>query len=185
MKKAFAIFICLIFLSSCHANESVDEALSLRNKIIAANSCTFSCVITADYSDRLYTFQMACSFDKNGSMTFTVQQPETISGISGTIDGAGGRLTFDDQALFFEMLADGYISPVSAPWLFMKTLRSGYIDSCTAGKEGCYITVDDSYEGKPLLIEIWTDRENLPYRAELLWEGRRVLSLDVTDFSCV
>ncbi len=140
------------------------------------------CVITADYSDKTYSFRMHCDFDKTGAMKFSVVEPETISGITGSINGDGGKLTFDDQALFFELLADGYVSPVSAPWLFMKTLRSGYLNSCGEYEDGFYITVDDSYEEKPLTMEVWIDKTLIPYRAELLWEGRKVLSLDVMNF---
>ncbi len=185
MKKFAAIVLCIIFFSGCKAETATHHAIELRNKITSAQACSFECTVTADYADRIYSFRMKCTFDSAGSMTFSVLEPETISGIGGHVDAKGGKITFDDQALLFDLLADGYISPVSAPWLFMKTLRSGYLDSCTEYENGYYITVDDSYEEKPLLIEIWTDKDNLPYRAELLWEGRRVLSLDVTNFSCM
>jgi len=186
LKKLAVLFLCTLFLYGCHAdNTAINYALSLRNQIIAAERCTFDCKITADYSDRLYTFSMNCCFDKNGSMTFSVNEPESISGITGTVDSQGGKLTFDDQALFFQLLADGYISPVSAPWLFMKTLRSGYIDSSTNNGNGLYISIDDSFEENPLTIEVWTDQQNNPIRAEMLWNGRRVLSLDVSNFSCL
>lgn len=186
MKKIALLMLCILFLCGCHSDDSaINSALSLRKQIISSEKCSFDCVITADYSDRIYFFSMNCSFDKNGSMIFSVIEPESISGISGTVDTQGGKLTFDDQALFFQLLADGYLSPVSAPWLFMKTLRSGYIDSGTKQENGIYISIDDSYEENPLTVEIWTDQQNLPVRAEMLWNGRRVLSLDVTNFSCL
>lgn len=186
MKKLAFLMLCILFLYGCHADDTaINHALSLRKQIISAKTCTFDCKITADYSNRLYVFSMNCCFDKNGSMTFSVKEPESISGITGIVDAQGGKLTFDDQALFFKLLADGYISPVSAPWLFMKTLRSGYIDSASSDGNGFYISIDDSYEENPLTIEIWTDQQNFPIRAEMLWDGRRVLSLDVSNFSCL
>lgn len=185
MKRVSAILLCLALLSGCSANESIDHALALRNKIVSASSCSFECIITADYSDRIYTFGMNCTFDSSGNMEFSILEPETISGICGSVDGQGGKITFDDQALFFELIADGYLSPVSAPWIFMKLLRSGYLDSCGEYEDGYYITIDDSYEKKPLMMEVWTDQDNCPCRAELLWEGRKVLSLDVVNFSCL
>ncbi len=185
MKKAAAIMLLLMFLSGCHSPEFTDQALALREQVLSGESCSFECTITADYSDRLYTFAMTCSFDKSGNMMFSVLEPKTISGISGTVDSKGGNITFDDQALFFELMADGYLSPVTTPWVFMKTLRSGYIDGCTEYDGGFYLSIDDSYQEKPLKSEVWMDEDHIPIRAELLWEGRRILSMDVRNFSCV
>ena len=72
---------------------------------------------------------MDCKADSSGNLTFTVVKPETISGITGTLSGDGGNLTFDDTALHFELMAENQLSPVSAPWILIKTLRNGYITS--------------------------------------------------------
>ncbi len=117
-------------------------------------------------------------------MTFCVQQPESIQGISGTVEADGGKLTFDGQALAFSLLADGYISPVSAPWVFMKALRSGYIHSCSRNDGGFRISIDDSYGENPLQLEVWTDGNFIPTAAEFLWKGIKVLSLTVSNYSC-
>jgi len=36
----------------------------------------------------------------------------TISGITGSLSQNGGKLTFDDKALAFDVMADGLVSPV-------------------------------------------------------------------------
>ena len=80
------------------------------------------------------------------------------------------------------MLADGQVSPVSGPWILMKTLRSGYLTSC--GMEaGCIrVAIDDSYADDALHLDIWLDEKDLPKRGEILWKGRRILSLDIENF---
>jgi len=85
----------------------------------------------------------------------------------------------------FDLLADGQLSPVSAPWIFMKALHSGYLTSC--GKEGdlLRLAVDDSYADDALHLDIWLGSDDLPIRAEILWQGRRLLSMDVTNFTFV
>ena len=116
-------------------------------------------------------------------MTFEVVQPQSIAGITGTITGEGGFLTFDDVALHFDLLADDTVTPVSAPWIFLKTLRGGYLTS--AGEEDglLRVTIDDSYEEDALQLDIWLDEKNAPVRGEILYGGRRILSLSVTDFT--
>ena len=186
MKRLVAIVLCLLVLTGCGSRESrIDSAMDLRQKLLKAKGCEFDCVITADYSQVVYTFSVHCSFDENGSLSFRVMQPESISGITGVIDSQGGKLTFDDQALVFQLMADGYISPISAPWVLMKTLRSGYIHACGQEETGMRIILHDSYEENPLQIDVWTDDRNYPVRSEILWQGRRILSLDVSNFQCL
>ena len=115
-------------------------------------------------------------------MAFNVLKPDTISGITGTIGFEGGKLTFDDKALGFELLADGQVSPVSAPWIFMKALRGGYISSCAAASEGMKVHVADSYEEGALQVEVYLDQYDVPAACEILWEGRRFLSVSIKDF---
>ncbi len=186
MKRFAAIFLCLFILTGCRSADSdIDKAMEFRQKLMSAKGCEFDCVITADYTDVVYTFSLHCAFDETGKLTFRVMEPESISGITGIIDSQGGRLTFDDQALVFPLMADGYISPVSAPWVFVKTLRSGYIHACGKAGDGMRMILHDSYEENPLQIDVWTDENENPIHSEVLWQGRKILSLDVSNFICL
>lgn len=182
MKMIVAFLMAVLLLCGCGEQQYVDQAIALRQKLISSG-CSFSCAVTADYSDRLYSFKLDCSFDENGDMSFCVMEPDSISGITGSIDDDGGKLTFDNQALAFPLLADSYVSPVSAPWLFMRSLRSGYIAAC--GQEGELLRVElhDSYAEESMQLDVWLDADSIPVRCEMVWLGRRILSLDVTNFS--
>ena len=186
MKRFFAILFCCLFLIGCDSSDdAVDEALKLRQKLLDCSNCSMDCTVTADYVDKVYNFSMQCIFSDQGNMRFTVIQPDTISGITGNIDVSGGNLTFDNQVLMFPMLADGYISPVCTPWLMMKALRGGYIHSASNIEEGYYFVIHDSYFEDPLQIEIWLDTSGIPKTGDVLWKGRRILTLNVKNFSCV
>lgn len=159
--------------------------MALRERLLQGSGCSFTAHVTADYGDKTYTFVMECKTSKDGSMHFSVSQPESISGITGEISGAGGRLTFDDKAIAFELLADGEVSPISAPWLLIRTLQGGYLSSCGMDGNDLRLTIDDSYEEDALQLDIWLDSSDLPKRAEILWQGRRTLTVVVEDFSFV
>ena len=128
---------------------------------------------------------MECIADDKGFIRFSVTEPESISGITGYIDGNVGKLTFDDQVLLFPMLADGYISPVCTPFLMYQCLKGGYIHTAAEMEEGYYMVYHDSFAGEPLQLDLWTDKANNPISAEILWKGRRILTVDVRNFSCV
>jgi hypothetical protein len=182
MKRIFAILFALLILPGCGNHEDqLDRAMALRTKLLA-QSVAFDVNITADYGDTLHNFSVSCQSDTNGTMTFTVTKPETIAGITGSISAAGGKLTFDDQAIAFDLLAEGQLSPIAAPWVFIKALRSGYLTS--SGNDGEYLrlTVDDSYADDAMHLDIWLGQGDLPVRAEILWKGRRLLSMDVGNF---
>lgn len=160
----------------------MDSALSMRNKILSAKECSFQAEITADYGDEIQTFSLSCNTDALGNLTFTVVKPETISGISGKIDETGGGIKFDETILAFPLLADDQLSPVSAPWILMRALRSGYIASCGEADDLFRATIYDSYAEDALQLEIWFDNELKPVRGEFIWEGRRILTVVVSDF---
>ena len=159
----------------------MDRCMELR-KTLLDSGCSFTAKVTADYGDKLSVFSMGCTADSDGNLKFTVLSPETIAGITGELNAMSGFLTFDDKALAFPLLADGEVSPVSAPWLLMNSLRGGYLYA--AGQEGdvLRLTVRDSYAEDALQLDVWLDDRDHPSKAEILWQGRRVLSMEIGDF---
>lgn len=183
MKQIFLWIVFAGLLCGCmSSNSNVDRALELRQQILNANTCEFDAIITADYTDEIYTFSLRCNVDSAGVMKFEVIEPESISGISGTISSTQQSLTFDNTVLAFAPMADGYITPVYAPWVFINSLRCGYINACTELKDGLIIRIDDSYHDNPLQVDIHLNNEEIPVFAEILWQGRRVLTLAIEDF---
>lgn len=183
MKRVFGIVLCVLLLAGCSSQGDLGQVTSLRQELLSANGCTFQADITADYGDYLHVFNMVCSGDKEGNLEFTVSRPESIAGITGRITDNSANLTFNDKVLGFALLADGQFSPVSAPWILLKTLRSGYIRSIANTKQGTSIRIDDSYNDDALQVDILLDDNNLPLSAEIVWQNRRILSMKITEFT--
>ncbi len=156
--------------------------MALRAKLLGAG-VRFEAAVTADYGDEIYSFTMECQADAKGNVSFTVKEPDTIAGITGTADAAGGKLKFEGQVLAFPLMADDQFSPVAAPWVLMKTLRSGYLTSAGMDGEFLRVAIDDSYADDALHLDIWLDGEDIPVRAEVIWQGRRLLSIVVKGFA--
>lgn len=185
MKRIFVAVICVIFLFGCSGKSGLERGLALRSRLLSGNGCEFRANITADYGDELYTFSMFCKADNAGEMTFSVLTPESIAGITGTVSATGGKLTFDEQALVFPVLADGMISPVSAPWFFVTALRSGYLRACEENNDGYHLIINDSYAQDAVQVDLYTDANSTPIRAELLWQGMRILTVTIEDYTVV
>lgn len=182
MKKWALCLLLLAGLCGCSAeSKELERGLALRTNLLKASGFSFDTEITADYGDKLHQFAMSCQSDHEGNVTFTVTAPETIAGITGRITEEGGLLTFEDVALHFELLTDEQLSPVSASWILVKTLRSGYLRSVGQEEAVLRLTMDDSYADDALMVDIWLDEQDLPQRAEILYDGRRILTLQVKN----
>lgn len=163
-------------------NRDMEQALAFRSRLLGASAVTFDARITADYGDHVEQFTLGCRTDEAGALAFTVLHPAGISGITGTVAGQQGSLTFDDTVLAFPLLAQDRLSPVSGPWVVMQALRSGYITS--AGREGelLRLTVNDSYAEDPLTLELWLSGDTVT-AAEIGWRGMRQLTLCIENFT--
>ncbi len=184
MKRIGICLLAVMLLFGCTAAEDqMDRALALRQRIIKAEQCSFDATITADYTDSVYVFKMHCVSDSQGKVDFEVISPDSIAGITGSISSTQSNLTFDGQVLAFPPLADDYITPVSAPWVMMNTLRSGYIHACGKSKDGLLISLDDSYQNEALQVDIQLDVQDMPVSVQMLWKGRKVLTLVIENFT--
>ena len=177
------LILCLLFCGCKGSDDGLIRALQLRSQLTQSNGCSFRAVVTADYGDKTFTFSLQCQSDKTGALSFSVIEPESIAGITGIVSGDGGKLTFDDKALAFPLIADGEVSPVSAPWLLVKTLLGGYISTCSDDGGFLVVSIDDSYEEDALQLDIWLNSEDLPVSSDILWQGRRVLSVQIEAFT--
>lgn len=184
LRRTFAILMIVILLSGCkHKSEPIDIALDLREALLTSSGTSFEARITADYEDVMYIFGLDCTEDQNGNLSFTVTEPESISGITGSITNDQYALTFDDKVLAFPPLSAGQLTPVIAPYLFLNSLRSGYISACGKDAEGYCIYIDDTFQGNQLHLQVFTDVNSLPNRVEITYRNLRILSIDISNFT--
>ena len=175
--------ITLVILTGCTGKrDEMDRAMNLRATLLGSEGCSFTAQICADYADAIQEFTLYCEGTNEGNLGFRVESPESISGITGRFQGGKGELTFEDAALAFPLLADGQVTPVSGPWILLKTLLGGYLTACTEEEELLRLTIYDSYEEDALQMEIWLNTENLPVQAEIIYDGRRILTMEIENF---
>ena len=179
MKKWLPLM--LVFLLGCSGNDpDLQAALQLRSRCLAASAITFQAEIRADYITQVEAFSLDCEMGREGNMTFRVLEPEDISGIGGEVTGAG-EVAFSGTVLAFPLLAEGRLSPLSGPWVLLRAIRSGAI--VAVGRDGnrLHLTIDDSYADNALTVDLWLEDGRVE-EAEIAWEGRRCLTMDIDDF---
>lgn len=190
MKKGvfLSLLLAVSLLFGCKAArvDAMDQALAFRAKLQGSGGCSFRSRITADYGSQAYTFTLTCEADGEGKLSFRVEDPETIAGITGTVDGDTGKVTFDGTSLAFGPLADGQLGPVSAPYALARSWRTGYITACGPDGEALRMTVDASFEENPVTVDTWLDGEKkVPICGEICYNGQRILTVSIEDFEFI
>lgn len=182
MKIVCCLLLALGIFTGCSSeHQPLPDAVRFRETLLASPGCSFRADITADYGDSLTAFSMDCRADASGVLSFEVTKPESISGISGSISDQGGSIAYEDQVLYFPLLTDELLTPASAPWIFLRTLRGGYLRSACMEEGLLHVTADDDYGDDALTVDIWLEGET-PVRADILHDGKRILSLVVENF---
>lgn len=185
MKKVLCLTALMLVLAGCTPeNRELEQALAFRSALLGAQSVTFDAKISANYIDHVEQFTLSCRGDTAGAVSFEVVYPAEIAGITGSVAGMQGTLSFDDTVLAFPLMAQERLSPVSGPWVMLQALRSGYITACVREEGLLHLSVNDSYEEDALTLEIWL-RENTVVAAEIGWRGMRQMTLQIEDFSMV
>jgi len=183
LRFCIIIILCFTLFTGCASEEErLDRAMDLRTKISNAHEIQFQCTVTADYYDEVCTFVMDCIYDEEDQIHFQVIEPDTISGISGLIDGKKGHFTFDDQILAFKPMDGRYLSPIYAPWFLLNALQGGFIHSASAQKDGYCVTYRDNYQEETLTAEVQFAKANVPIKCEIYWAERRILLIEICNF---
>lgn len=183
MKRWIAIMVVPFVLIGCkNKSNAIDMLYTFRENLLCSTKVTFDTEITVDYGQDYYTFEVTCSGNENGDLSFEVVRPDTIHGIQGTVIGEEGHLTFDHYALAFKTIAEGRVTPVNAPWVFLTSLRGGYITACSSTENGYLAIIRDTYEENPLIFEIAFE-DNKPISAEVYWNETRIISMLIRNFT--
>lgn len=184
MKRILSLLLFVFILAGCRTTEdNMDRAIAFRQELLNKAGCRFDCELTADYGEILYKFSIQCESDNMGNISFVISAPDSISGITGGISNEGGRISFDECVLGFPILSENLPTPLCAPWIFMKGLRSGYIRTCDYEKGRMVLTIADTYEEDAILMEMQFDEQEIPISCEYIWKGRRIMSMTITSFT--
>ena len=66
---------------------------------------------------------------------------------------------------------------------FLAALILLSVTACGSDGENLRVTINDSYEEDALTLDIWLNAENAPIRAEILYDGRRIVTMDIENFT--
>ena len=80
-----ALMMTLCLLAACGGeagtgNNTDELALDIRADYLSMSGCTARMDVTADYGERVYTYTLDLSYQKDGDTTLAVVAPEEVAG---------------------------------------------------------------------------------------------------------
>ena len=63
----------------------------------------------------------------------------------------------------------------------MKALRGGFLTSAGMDDGQLRLSVNDSYEDDALNLDVWLDSADVPQKADICYDGKRILSIRVEN----
>ena len=183
-KKALVCGMICLLLTGCGGKPQSDlqRARDLRTALLEAGGCSFTAAITADFGDRVYDFSVQCDYAPESGARITVLQPEEISGITAQVTGRDAVVEFEGLALDFGQMAGGNVTPMESAWMLAHCWDSAYVDSAGADGDLLRITYLEGYRDRELRVDTWLDASGVPVHGEILYNGVRCLTLEISQF---
>lgn len=187
MRKALSIILAFcMLLSGCGAqkNEPVQPALDFRTLVMGAERCAYSAEVEVDFGQRVYRFTVDCSYlPEDGNAEISVTSPDTIAGITATVDGETAQIEFDGTSLELGTMAGGHLAPMQLPQLLGRAWTGDYIVSVAEGDDGWSATYQSGSDDAQFEIVTYFTAQNAPSAAEIYCDDVRVLTAKIDNFS--
>jgi outer membrane lipoprotein-sorting protein len=183
------ILTLALLLTGCAGRQGSDKgAQQLRSHYQDMPAIQAQAEVSADYGDRAYQYTVTVQgSEEEGSLTVTA--PESIAGTGTAWKDGQTVLDYDGISLETGQLSPDGLSPADAMPVILAACRSGAVaeSGWTDWGEGerCLylLTQNPKSPEKDSTVALWVDPDTgrLLY-AEILWQGKRVISFTFTDF---
>ena len=179
-----ALMMILLLLSGC-AGETLDSVTEdLTQQYHAAVGIDALATVTAFYSDHSAEFALRYQ-DSAGAVSVTVEEPESLRGITASPTEDLLTLSFDGAVLAAGDFDDLRLSPMALIPLMMQQLRESFPASFLSSKERITLYYPALLNTRDAEFEITFDKNTYaPLQCDLYLEGTKILAAEFQQFSC-
>lgn len=194
-KRLCALMMTLILpLSACGGGMSGNEAektlAEVRGKYLEMTACSGHADLTADYSQRVYTYGVDFTWQREGETLLTLTAPEMVAGTTAHISAGETALEYDGVMLETGPLNTEGLSPVDALPALLSYAREGFAAECLLEETGeepkLHVICRDPEKdpGVGIEAELWFDPDtgNL-LRGEISENGTTVIQCVLSGFT--
>ncbi len=136
MRKRFcALTMTLVLaLTACGGkgigNEAEEALARIRGGYLEMTVCSGHADLTADYGQRVYTYGMDFTWQREGETLLTLTAPEVIAGTTAHIAAGETALEYDGVMLETGPLNEAGLTPVDAVPALLSYAREGFAAEC-------------------------------------------------------
>ena len=170
----FALMIPLL-LTGCGARRDAENWKAFAEAVETAERISFHAEITAHWEGTSALFGADIA-RKGGETRITLTAPETVSGISVHAKDGETTVEFDGVILSLDAGQSETLSPCGAPQRMLAALTQGAMEYCAASSAS--FTAPDGES-----VTLWRDETGALTGAEIARDGRKVLTLEITDWT--
>lgn len=192
-KRLCALMMTLVFpLAACGGKtgeNQAEEALSrIRGQYLELTACSGHGELTADYGQRVYTYGLDFSWQREGETLLTLTAPELVAGTVAHIAAGETALEYDGVMLETGPLNEEGLSPVDALPALLRYAREGFAAECVLEEESSRLHVicrdPEEEPGAGPEAQLWFDRSTgALLRGELSEAGVTVIQCEFSGFS--
>ena len=169
----FALMIPLL-LTGCGARRNAERWKSFAEAVEAAEHIAFHAEITALWEDAAASFAADVERTKDET-AITLTAPETVSGITVRAKDGKTAVEFDGVILSLDAGRSETLSPCGAPQRMLAALTQGTMEYCASSSAA--FTGPDGESAT-----LWRDETGALTGAEITRDGRKILTLEITDW---
>lgn len=177
MKKLIPFILCIMLLAGC-AETPTAELERFSQSVYQAQKLQFSAKVRAEYAEKTSEFELL--YSKEGERErVEVISPELLAGIAAEVSDDGLSLEYEGAMLDIGTLDEAGLSPMSALPLLARAMSDGHTEICwTEGESiAARIVPEDGYA-----VTLWLSRELVPLSAEISYDERSVVFIEITDW---
>ena len=186
------ISLCLA-LTACGGGAGISPAeqlaLDIRGERLETAGCTAQLELTADYGQRVYTYGIDLSWQREGETVLTITAPENVAGITARILEGESALEYDGVRVETGPLDGSGMSPVDAVPVLLDYAEAGFIAACGMEtlNEAQALRVDcrepEAAAGEGRACSLWFDPStHALLRGELSQDGFTVIQCEFSNF---
>ena len=169
----FALMIPLL-LTGCGARRDAENWKAFAETVETAERISFHAEITAHWEDSSASFGADVA-RAGGETHITLTAPETVSGIVVRAKDGETAVEFDGVILSLDAGRSETLSPCGAPQRMLAALTQGTMEYC-ASSSAAFAGPDGES------ATLWRDETGALTGAEITRDGRKILTLEITDW---
>lgn len=185
-----ALFLLLAACGGKSGNEAEELLLTTRSRYVEMTACAGHVDITADYGQRVYSYGVDFTWEKEGETVLTLTAPDHVAGTVAHIAGGKTALEYEGVMLETGPLDSAGLSPIDALPALLGYAREGFVAECVLedwnGELRLRAACRDPQKepGTGVEVQLWFQPETFALlRGEISEEGTTVLQCEFTSFT--